>query len=1009
MPSYAELLTDALAGWPRVVWGADAARSLGRAPWLGELLGPALHVYGSASHAPAQAERVAGAPGVVRRVDDLALEMVGLGGGLLLGPGPGRESLGGVPVRDHDLGRPLTRLWALAETAIRVPEPGIDVLRPWVGVATGSSLRSVGVSRGALFAPEGTSLLVTDASTRDLPTAEEIGAFIGSLAHGEDADGAWVIGSADAPDLVGDLVAVGAIEHVRPAWGVALVADAHRFRSPFVDAHGAWRALAEQYAAALPEWSLAERTKLGLNDQSPRDLIALAQALNVRPSLVGEVLMDLDAADLVAARLERPLIEARPGPRWDASPEDLATAIAASHEGTIDWMSSDGCRTVAWLGAAGFATEEPCGACEFCDPTGMVLASKRAAGASSLAMTMPATDAPRRGQASLDALFTGLGSAESASAPAAPRLVIPTGEELSAELLAAEPEAIAERVRVLGGAAVSFVLSVFRHQGPNRNAAPGAGEATALVKALSNGQAPWVGLPEGVAQPRPGTWTVDATEGRWTFVRRRGGAKVEARLLQSLAGIEDDDLARYAAARAFRGALNDALKKADSALVAALNMGPGVPDAPESIDAARAALASLGAILDSPCPKAPELIRALDRDAESLELLAKEFFSKKGSTVTAGRLAARAWLASGGGTLSASELLRWWERDRAALADEVLGPIIENLSSARRSDIAALRVQVGEPFAPALLEAALRLKALPREFVVEALVGADPKRIAQVLVAASPDARRARRLWAELSEGLRGVDEGELGAAFAELPGAVAAALAQSIASAAEAREQRAAARQEVLVLAEQGRLGEAASRLAELPEEALEPELAASLADVRRRAVERQQQLVGPVAAVLAGLSGDEAEDAGFAALEDAIAEGFGAALVALLSRQHRRTPGDPVRALWLARAQCMSGEWAEGERVYGIAAGLRSDPNARVATEFEGIFMAFEDGESSRALRWLGRALEVPWHQVLVPHVASLVDEGVVPADRRAELAAVLEGTRSPFYGKLIATLRG
>jgi hypothetical protein len=252
------------------------------------------------------------------------------------------------------------------------------------------------------------------------------------------------------------------------------------------------------------------------------------------------------------------------------------------------------------------------------------------------------------------------------------------------------------------------------------------------------------------------------------------------------------------------------------------------------------------------------------------------------------------------------------------------------------------------------------------------------------------------------------MDLSELKKELELISGPVAAVFVERTQTELDERQARVHARHEVLASASAGKLGEAAERLARIPLEPLSAEIASALDAVRQKAISRQAELVAPVAAVLAGISGEDAEDAAFAALEDAVAEGFGKSLGALLSKQHRRSPNDPTRALWLARAHCLEGDWAEGERVYGVAASLRSDPASRVATEFEGIFLAFEEEQNKRALRWVERMLDVPWHHVLLPHIEGLVEESVVPDSARGPLSVLLEGTGSPFYTGLVGRLR-
>lgn len=976
LPSLADLLGGELAACPRVVFGGDDAL-------VDALVGPSLRV-----RADGEGELIDGPSGVVRVAEALAVELVGVGGGVLLASAPGRQSLGGLPVRTHQLDRPRVRDWIGAERALRAPEPGIDALGPAAGL--GVAGRGVAVTSDELFVPEGCVVIAGTPAPRPTVSAADVDALRSRARSGD----GWLVFPEEDFALAQELQGVGALADVRPAWGQAVVADAHRFRSPFVDAHEAWRELATTYGEALTGWSLPERTRLALSDQGARDLVTLAEALGVRPSHLGDVLVDLAGADLVAARVSEPVVEATAGARWDADAAELADAVMAARPASASWRTAEGCRTNAWRTAVGLSETEPCGGCEVCDPSGASLVGRL--GAVAPVVTGP-VESEGKGAASLDALFAGLGAGPTVERPSA----LPGGKRLAEELLGDGAARIDEL-----GAARAFVLVLYRFDGPDT--VPSDEAVDSLLTALIAAQAPWGQLPEGVSRKRGG-WDVVVAGARWSFAHRRDAQGLETSVLERLRG-EDERLARLADAFAAADATKEALDALEAAVREGLARSPEPVDARALVEVVEERRRDLEAVLGQPAPPAPGLVRVQLADEVELEALTRGFLARGGGESLAGAQAGRELLRRGAlPALSAGELLRWLERDRPALTRERIDALLARLETGRRGDVAALNKQLADFHGEAIVAAGLRVGALPRELLPAVLASGEAADVVRALVAAAPDPGRMKRSWANhRADVLARFTAVGLRELLPEPSTAVERTFAALLDGEEEQAKQRAAARQQVRDLAGAGRLGEAAERLAALPEEPLDADEAAALEDVKRRAVARQAELVAPLAAVLAGKTGEQAEDEAFAAVEDACAEGFGRAVVALLSRQHRRAPGDPVRALWLARALCMAGDWAEGERVYRVAAGLRSDPVTRVATEFEGIFMAFEEGEASRALAWLGRALDVPWHQVLLPQVQALLDEGVVPNVRKGDLATLLERTGSPFYGKVIRALR-
>jgi hypothetical protein len=1011
LPSYRALLAGELSQAPRAAWGVDAFEAFGRLAWIRELLGSCLRVYTSAARAPDGTDVIGGDTGCVRAGERLAIDLVGLGGGVLLGAGPNDASLGGLPLRRHRVDRPLARGWTEAERALRAADAGIDVLEGGATVATAGVGRALAIADGQPFFNEaGGVVLVAPRGPRADVSAADVDAVRDAARRGGSDEDPWVVGDAADPGLLGDLVRSGVLRDLRPVWTEARVADAQRFRRPFVDAHEAWRDLAARYGAALPGWTLAERTRLALSDQAPRDLVALASMLSVRPSMVCDVLMDLDATDLMAARVEHLGFEARPGPAWDEDAASVAARIQAARglRGDDEWEAEEGCRTAAWRRSVGLEGLSECGRCEVCDPSGLALSEGLARSPGRLGLGTVSPEEAPRGKASLDALFAGLGKGTKGAAAPPPDLLLDV-------LRGGDPAALRAEVERVGGPSVALALALLRTQSAPVGAPLGSEAADVMLSVLAAGHAPWGELPAGVTSPRPGTWVLESPDlGKWTFVRRSGSGAEEAGFVARLQALPDsgpgEGVTRLAAARAAGGTWEDTLREVEAQLRSALAQG-GLPDLAGLAERLHDARVVLEAAIGQPAKDLPELVRVLAIDPADTEAIAPYLaaFLGRNEPGLPPRVAAR-WVleAEELPALSAAEVLRWVRRDRLGLDDGALSRLLSGMRSGRRADLAGLVESLGEAWTESLLEVGLRLGALPRELFERAITDAGPARAIQALVAVSPDAGRARRIWAEHRHALASHDVHALLAELASYEGAVAVALRAELEADLDRQEARLEEARAVVGLAGAGRLGEAAERMAALDTSDLPAALAEELSAVRSRAVARQSELIGPVASVLAGATGDEAEDEAFAAIEEAVGEGFGRAVVALLSKQHRRAPDDPARALWFARALCISGDWAEGERVYGVAASLRSDVGARVATEFEGMFLAFEEGESHRAIRWLRRVLEVPWHQVLLPHVQELAEEGIVPAAARREVAAALEQTGSPFYSKVIRALR-
>lgn len=1031
VPSLRGALAGELADAARVVLGADrldprTAGNLGRAGFEAELLGEArLRVHTVRALAPEGALVAAPGRAIVVRPEAPARFLAERGGGVVVGRLAGLEDAAhraGLPIRRHALRRPFPRAWLGAGAALRSGDRGFDVLDDLHGLPVPGRVPQffAGPFDGGLLGSG--ALVLGDAAPA--PPGVSLDQVQGVLDRVEE-DGAWAVFGEAEGALLEDLVAVGALGRLRPIWAQARVADAKRFRSPFADREPAWKALADRYAEALRRWSLAERTRLALSDQGPRDLVELARALGTDAATVSDVLMDLDAANVIAARTESAAgrwdLQVRRGRDWGAPASEVLDAVQALRaqrealqSGLQAALGADGCTSAVWRRAATGQDSEPCGVCAVCDPKG-----EHWNGRFGGAPTQSLTGSTRSAGPSLDGLFGSLGAAR------------PKAEDPVELARAGEVD---RAIELAGSPGALYLLGLHRHQPPPGTAAlplPDA-VADAVLAAMVAANAPGRPEPEGtVRRARSGTWTVQLDgPGLWRLVPRSSNGAWETEMLVRLAE-RSGELQALRDSRAAEAAWTRAVRGLDERLVEWLDGHDGVP-APRQLaslfgGALEATAPGWDALIDGwnglatqqegvsfqvppgvPGRKLLDAFRWLIQGEDAtLEREARAVLETGVASAAADRLLLRG-LALLQPQLSAEQLHGWLRTPEAPAALESL---IDRLQSGRRASFAKLAADL-PGCREAVVRRAVALRRLPRELFDEALkAAATPEAVAAVLVASTPSPDRARRVWDQASEAVPVDWQEPLHAALEALEGGGAAALAGIVGALAEERAGRRRERAAIVALGQGGQLGAAATRLAALTDADVDasPEERAAFADIRTRAIARQQELVGPVVAALAGTGGPEADDAAFGAIEDAVHEGFGDALVALLARQHRRTPTDLTRALWLARAAALNGSWSEAERVYKAAAREHQDPRRRFETEFEGVFLAFDEGQGSRALRWLEELLATPWHQVLAPHIEGLLADDIVPAKHRPALAGLLEGTGSPFYSKTIRRLRG
>ena len=1047
-PSVRTLLVTDLRGAAVVVVGAcrldpRAPGNLGRAGFEEDLGSGRLRVHSLAATAPERSWTAPAGDGVVVRSPSPGSLLAERGGGVVLAPLPEGELVGaqrgGLPVRTHALRRPFARPWRGAMEALAASERGFDVLEDFDGaVLTGTApVASVGPQWGGFLF--GAALVLR--SEEPSPESND-DALVDAVLGQVSSDAGWSVFAGDDPRLAGalaDLVGIGVLGRLRPCWLTARVADAMRFRSPFADREPAWKALADRYADSLRQWSLEDRTALALSDQGPRDLVALARALGTDAAAIGDVLMDLDAGNVIAARVEARAgswdLQVRRGRAWGMDRglvldglRALRAARRSIAEGLHEALNAPGCATGAWRRAATGSAGPECGRCEVCDPNGVGWSERRAPAEP----TLPSRESKAERTASLQGLFGSLAGVQAPREPAADPVALAQ---------AGDPADLDRGVALAGGPEALYLLGLLRPQPPpGTSALPIPLPVVHVVLEALVRQASPGGLALGdlvldgvtVRGARSGAWTVrlgpdDVTwrlVPRSTSVRWESGAldrlRERSERLVALAAARSDDAAWARAARSLEARVAQWLDANDGVpspgQLDALAGTPPKADHPAWADAVSlwAELASVSgvAVRDRALPEGlpgREVLRVLlalrrqdDRALTAGGLLALSGDATAGS---AERLLLRS-LAVLDPELTAEQLLGWVARPGST---PDLGPLIRRLKAGRRTSFVELASRLDPSLRPLIVERSVALCRLPRELLDEAFAAAEGlPSVAAVLVATTPAPDRARRVWAAVRGRIPPDLHDALSAALSDIAGQSAEALATLAGAEAKARVSRQEQRAAVLAHAEAGQLGQAATLLAALDLTEASPTERDALAALRERAIARQSELVVPVVVALAGSGGPDADDAAFGAIEDAVSEGFGDALVALLVRQLRRDPEDIGRGLWLARALALNGDWREARRVYQSTARQHSDPRKRFETEFEGVFLAFDEGQSDHALRWTSELLDTPWHQVLAPHVDTLVTDEIVPLQDRAALADLLERTGSPFYSKAVGRLR-
>jgi hypothetical protein len=963
--------------------------------------GPLLQVHASNEHAPPEAPVELGVPGALRwgrgaRGRLAASLLVPTGGGLVGGPDALGEELGhelgevGLPRRSHELARLQARPWTTAIEAVADGGRGVDAFPVSLTTVPGRAVLALGavVSSSELTSTDGSALGVLRVSAIPVPAVDStvIEACRAALSDGRE-DAAWFAVPGDeerAPgSLLSDLVAVGVLASARPCALAARVADQRRFRPPAVDREPEYRALHDAYHAAMRGWSLAERARLSLTDRAPQDLRALAAVLGWEPARVADVLVAMNDDGLVTAYVEplggRADWQATPGPRWRASAEDIAAAIADLRVGRAQLqtrvgavLESSGCRAQSLAEDLGTPLEEPCGRCDYCDPTSQVWPAtiQRAAPASKPIPSLRAglSGTPKRAP-SLDSLFAGLGGGSAPSAAVAKKWTDP---ELRSALESGDPARIEEAVAEAGSPSEAWVRAGFQYAGPGgRRGFPPSEVVADLVQLLTDQAAP-AGRFQGPGR-RSASGSIE--------VRRRGGGFAGGHrftvrigvdvgwsaqggsgggLLAAAATPGDPGLQALRHNLQGRAAWTAWRQAAEGRLAEQLDAGRVLPDlravlasgsvTNEDGGAWNDALAVLRLVkagsLEAALAAIPEVagasalktlvLGALEDWASLWEAAEDPIGAGRKPSSPLARLEARALFGVTPAPELTAELAGEWLRFAAAeLGDDLdRGTSLLATVTSGTPDAFARLAKLADRGAVAVV--ALASRALPASLLSEVL-DRDPVAALAAVRGANP-----ARVWAQHFSGR---PESEQRAWIEQLRETAPEFARAGLATFARQDEQR-QLRQEIVDRASAGDLAEVVGLLPRL--DSADDEIRG----IAARVATAQRRFTGPLAQALVA---DDQEDAGWGAIEAAHAEGWLESIIALLRAQARRHPHDVRRAVWLARALAVGGQWADAERQFGEAARLADGPAMQIAVEFEGVDLAIDAGEGERVGRWL------------------------------------------------------
>lgn len=1044
-------LSRALSGTPWLIWDADRLAPLhpdhaGRQAWVARHRdacrgGGLLWRHADRALAPSDAEVLPARPGALRRVaPGQPGPLLALGRGIAAGPEALGDVLGhrlgegGKARRPHDLRRLQRRPWQQADRALRTEVRGVDAFAGDPGIVPGRGLLRTGVASmpSDLAVPAGAALgqvLVTAEAGPDV-TAECVERLRRLLAGRGTSQ--WLGVAGDAPDvtseLMADLATVGMLDELRPARLAARVADQHRFRPPRADREPEYRTLYDDYQAAMGGLSLSERARFALTDRAPQDLRGLAERLGRDPASVADLLVTMDDDGLVTAFGE-PLggevdWQATRGPRWDADPDQLASAVADLRASRLDAVGraafvlglAEGCRSVALASALGVEPADPCGSCDLCDPDDAAWPASVAAAVPAFRAGTISPVAEERPMPGLDSLFAGLGSGPKQQQPEVPRW---TGPDLVAALAGGESGRLQEALEEAGSPALLWLRGAWDDATSGRAREIRPAVATALVDHLVQeagpvAPAPGRGvrrLPNGMVEVRPWGGGVGTSH---RFAERPDTWE----LLGPAAGLEESPgpLCTLRASRADRSAWDTWLDSAREAVVGWLAANPGLPDVASLLPPApkpgggsspwSAALAALTAASSGALDKAVEALPDFPgaEVAETLFLAALGEWATlwdaavealSGGELSGGlvsRLEGRALLAlDPAPPMDAAVVSAWlgWAEAELGAGQVPAARIVSSVTGGRARDFVALAKRA-DPVAVA--DRAVAAGRLPEKLVSAALERHD---LVDVLSALADASSRAPAVWKRHAAHLPREEQRQLVAALEDRSPSVAAAGAAWLARLDEAAAQR----QRVLELAREGRLAEVLPLLAGL--DTRDPELDA----VRAQVAVAQRRFTEPLALAL---SGPDHDAAAWAALKEARQDGWLDPLVLLLRIQARRHPADGRRALWLARSLVVAGRWFEAESQFGEAASLAEGQPLALEREFEGVDLALEAGQGRRVGEWLVRLVRSRRTRALAREITTRLWAGKLPGEACEVLQKELQLDGSGLFAGALRALQ-
>lgn len=192
-----------------------------------------------------------------------------------------------------------------------------------------------------------------------------------------------VVGAAVAGpsgEALSAMIAAGIVQAARPVRTRARIADASRFKSPFVDRSPQVAALHARWTKAKSEAALNKAAHLAWLDSQGKDLVAFGAQLGFRVSALGDALLEAEVLGAMTGWLESD----DPHGSWEveiaATPTDAvdsavalacarAEVFAARRRSLQEVVAAGGCRRVALSRVLG-ADAVPCGSCDACEGVG---------------------------------------------------------------------------------------------------------------------------------------------------------------------------------------------------------------------------------------------------------------------------------------------------------------------------------------------------------------------------------------------------------------------------------------------------------------------------------------------------------------------------------------------------------------------------------------------------------------------------------------------------------------